>query len=107
MESEALYGSARLESGCDMRMEYYLISEKISQDYTDLMRYGVKIKLTSSFDGGGKAVEIKQINNIFYRLSDAEEFLKLLIRNKVTPVSLSDVVEDYIVESLDKARVAV
>ena len=104
MEDEILYGRATLQNGYEMRIEYYLIPEKISQDYTDLMRYGVKIKMTSLFDGGGRAEEIKQITNVFYRLSDAEDFIRLLIRNKVTPVSLRDVVEDYIIESLDKAK---
>ena len=107
MENEILYGRAALKSTYEMRIEYYLIPEKISQDYTDLMRYGIKIKMTSYFEGGGKVVEMKQINNIFYRLGDAEEFLQLLIRNKVTPVSLRDVVEDYIIESLDKAKTPV
>lgn len=95
MDEEKFYGKTRLENA---EIEYYLISNRIGGEYCDLMSYGIKIIKTVNFFGGGKTVETKQINNIFYNIDDAERFLKLIKRNKVTPVSLPDVVEDYITD---------
>lgn len=104
MENEIFYGQTILNDKHEAELEYYLIPENISKDYCDLMCYGIKIKKTTYFEGGGKTVEIKQINNVFYRKKEAEEFLRVILRNTVTPSTLKDVVEDYIVESLDKAK---
>lgn len=104
MENEIFYGSCEINGKNFAELEYYLIPEKISEAYCDLVSYGVKVKKTSYFEGGGKTVETKQINNVFYRKNEAEEFIKLILRNSVTPVTLRDVVEDYIIDSLDKAK---
>lgn len=104
MDNEIFYGRAGLGGAGDVELEYYLIPECISSAYCDLMCYGIKIKKTAYFEGGGKTVESKQINNVFYRKEDAERFLNIIIEGSVTPVTLRDVVEDYIVESIGKAR---
>ncbi len=104
MENEVFYGSCSLNGKKGAELEYYLIPEKISEAYCDLMCYGVKVKKTTYFEGGGKTVETKQINNVFYRKNEAEEFIKLILKNSVTPVTLRDVVEDYITDSIDRAK---
>lgn len=104
MENEIFYGQTKLKDKYGSELEYYLIEENISRDYCDLMCYGIKIKKTVYFEGGGKNVEINQINNVFYRKNEAEDFIKLILKNSVTPTTLRDVVEDYIVESLDRAK---
>lgn len=104
MENLDLYGRVHMKENTRVVLEYYLISEKISENYSDLKSYGVRINKISHYDGGGKTVEMKQINNIFYRRHDAEEFLKCIMKNQVTPVSLRDVAEDYVIESLEKAK---
>ena len=95
MRTETLYKTAEL---LDMEMEYYIIDEDISEEYSDLQSYGIKIVKTKCAEGGGKIRESKEIGNIFYRRSDVEEFADILVRNTVTPMSLMDVVEDYIVD---------
>lgn len=102
MNDEIFYGREEIRTVNNMALDYYMIRESICDDYCNLMRYGVKIIKTTKSPGGGKTVELKQINNIFYREADADEFLKLIMRNKVTPVTLMDVVEDYIIDSLDR-----
>lgn len=104
MEDEIFYGTAQLGNENGSELEYYLIPESISSEYCDLMCYGIKVKKTTYFEGGGKTVETKQINNVFYRRADAERFIEIIIKGTVTPVALKDVVEDYIAESLDKAK---
>lgn len=105
MESETLYNKVHMNK--NTVLEYYLISEDISEDYSGLKSYGVKINKVSRFAGGGKTVDMKQINNIFCRKKDAEEFLDCIVRNLVTPISLRDVAEDYVVESLERAKVPI
>ena len=104
MENSDLYGKVHMKENAGVVLEYYLISEKISESYSELKSYGVRINKISHYDGGGKTVEMKQINNIFYRKPDAEEFLKYIMKNQVTPVSLRDVAEDYVIESLERAK---
>ncbi len=104
MENEVFYGRCYINGKNGAELEYYLIPEKISEAYCDLMCYGVKVKKTTYFEGGGKTVETKQINNVFYHKNEAEEFIKLILKNSVTPVTLRDVVEDYITDSIDRAK---
>ena len=102
MNDEVYYGRAVINAEEEIMLDYYLIRESISEDYCDLIRYGVKVVKTVGYGGGGKTVESKQINNIFYREDEADGFLQLIMRNKVTPVSLMDVVEDYIIASIQE-----
>ena len=104
MNDEIYYGRVSVDLTGETTLDYYLIREKIGEEYCDLVRYGVKVVKTVKEYGGGKTVELKQINNIFYRERDADDFVRLIMRNRVTPISLMDVVEDYIIESLDKAK---
>ena len=102
MESEVLYSRVHMDK--NTVLEYYLIIEDIAEDYPGLKSYGVRINKISRFAGGGKTVEMKQINNIFCRKDDAEGFVECISRNKVTPITLRDVAEDYVIESLERAR---
>lgn len=99
MNDEIHYGRRRMAE--DTALDYYMMRESICDDYCDLIRYGAKIVKTTGYGGGGKTVEIKQINNIFYREEEADRFLKLIMRNQVTPITLMDVVEDYIIDTMD------
>lgn len=107
MDQEKFYGRITLKGCENTEVEYYLIVTGIGDKYCDLLSYGVKAVKTERKPGGGKVVEAKQINSIFYNIDDAERFLRLIRKNSVTPVALMDVVEDYIeddVESIiDKA----
>ncbi len=101
MENEILYGSTVSGGG---RLDYYIIPENISADYCDLKCYGIKIEKTVVYDGGGKTVESRQINNVFYRYGDCEEFLTDIMKNETEPSHLRESVEKYIVQSIDRAR---
>lgn len=101
MENQILYWKTEMRK--NIILEYYMITEEISAYYSTLKSYGVKISKIKITDGGGKVIESKQINNIFYRKEDAEVFLDIIMRNTVTPISLMDVTEDYIAESVERA----
>ena len=80
----------------DMELEYYIMEEDISKNGPE--SYGIKVVKTQFSEGGGAVTESKEIGNVFYRKSDAEKFIKLIKDNCVTPMSLMEVVEDYIVD---------
>ena len=101
MENQILYWKTEMRK--NIILEYYMITEEISAYYSTLKSYGVKISKIKITDGGGKVIESKHINNIFYRKEDAEVFLDIIMRNTVTPISLMDVTEDYIAESVERA----
>lgn len=104
MENETLYKRIHMKGNANVILEYFLITEKISERYIGLKCYGVKINKISRYAGGGKTIEMKQINNIFCRFDDAEAFLRCIVKNHVTPIALREVAEDYVVESLERAR---
>ena len=85
MDNEILYKSLKKESEVYICLDYYIIPESISADYC-------------------KIVESKQINNIFYRYKDATEFSDTIIKKRIEPQELRDIVENYIIESIDRAR---
>ena len=104
MDNEILYKSLKKESEVYICLDYYIIPESISADYCDLKCYGIKIEKTTVYAGGGKIVESKQVNNIFYRYKDATEFSDTIIKKRIEPQGLRDIVENYIIESIDRAR---
>ncbi|MCH5210061.1 MAG: hypothetical protein J1F01_03750 [Oscillospiraceae bacterium] len=104
MNGEVLYERIQTEEHPLIFLDYYIITENISADYCDLKCYGIKIQKTAIYEGGGKIVESKQINNVFYRYDDVLEFIKRIILRRTEPVRLREVVENYIVESIDKAK---
>lgn len=104
MESEILYKSVNAGEGEGGFIDYYIIPESISEAYCDLKCYGIKIQKTVVYAGGGKTVESKQINNVFYRYDDAREFMDVITPKGVEPHNLRETVEKYIIESIDRAR---
>lgn len=102
MERSILYKSQTVE---DMELDYYIIADDISKKHCNLESYGVRIIKTVCSEGGGKSIDSSQINNIFYRRSDIESFMELIVRNEVTPITLRDVVEDYIADSISGCAV--
>lgn len=108
MKTEKMYGSIREEvrgkKPYYMILEYYLTEEGIGEKYCDLKRYGVIITKTAVDTDGGKTTERKEIDDIFFNLSEAEEFIYKLIRNRVTPIAFKNVVEDYIESTFYRTR---
>ncbi|MBP3360192.1 MAG: hypothetical protein J6N52_05020 [Clostridia bacterium] len=88
----------------DMTIEYYMTEELLCSRYSDLKRYGVIVKKTCSFPDGTATGEEKQINDIFYRKSDADDFLDMLIRNRVTPMAVEEIIQEYICNKLVALR---
>lgn len=84
----------------NLTLEYYMITEPLCKEYSDMLRYGVKIKMISELPDGEKQEEAKEIRDIFYREKDAEDFISTLFKNKVTPTHFREVTENYISEKI-------
>lgn len=80
------------ESERKVLLEYYLLSDV---DEENNVYYGAEIHKT---DNGSK--EIETVKGITDSKERAEELIDLLMRNTVTPISMTEVVDDYITEKV-------
>ena len=104
MDCAVLCKSVKLAALAAMQLDYYIIPENISAAYCDLKCYGIRVEKTTVYEGGGKIIETKQINNVFYREKDALEFVSRAAQRKIEPEELRAFMEKYITESLDRAK---
>ncbi len=100
MERSTLYSRKRIR---DTELEYYIISEDIARAHCSLKYYGAKIIKTVR-RAEGKTVESTQINNIFYRRQDIEDFMERLAAENTGPSELYAAAERSIADSVKKAR---
>lgn len=91
-----LYVDRRTEADQEGRLysfDYYLLTEEAEANGTVIGEsYGVRI--TSSAEG--TELETSSIRNLTSSVQRIHALMELLIRRCVTPVSLSDVVEDWL-----------
>lgn len=97
--SKKIYGKAIINSEEmeklteeDILLEYYITKNK-PKDKNTAKQYGVEVvKLTNE----NTRPEKEEFNNIFNCKQEANDILKLLVANKVTPIGLGDVLENYV-----------
>ncbi len=83
------------DSGVLDKLTYYLLTDSVSEEFCDLKVYGVEIDKVSE-----KKSEKKIIPDLFFDKSEAEEFLRKISDNKVTPTQLKYEVSRCIDERL-------
>lgn len=76
-----------------INLEYYKTHNNISENQSK--PYGIGIVKTYK-DNIETTMEKSEFNHIFSKEKEADNMLKLLIDNKVTPISLRDILEDFI-----------
>ena len=103
MESLIFYGGSCEKGKQEIQLEYYLVEESVSSQYTDMIRYGIRAVQTVIYPGGGKTVDMKQLNNVFYKREDADEFMKSIIKKRIIPDRLNNYVESYITSRIHDA----
>ena len=92
MYQKTLIGSSKLTvSSSELFLDYYLIKKKMKQCEED--GYGIRITV---YDPRVKTSESEQVYSIFTRREDVESLCYILMLNQVTPVTLWDIIEDYI-----------
>ena len=83
-----------------MKLTYYLLTDKVSEEYCDLTVYGAEIDKESYRFDGSPEEERKILKDLFFRRNEAESFMKKLVRNKVTPMGLKYAVREHIGEKI-------
>ena len=86
-----------------MILTYYLLTDKVSEEYCDLTVYGTEIVKECFRPNGSSEVECKILKDLFFRRSEADAFMHKLIRNQVTPMGLKYAVKDHICEKINTA----
>lgn len=76
-----------------IQLEYYKIYN--SEKQNDKKPYGIGVIKRCSNEIEID-VEKREFNHIFSREDDADNMLELLLKNKVTPISLKDILEDFV-----------
>lgn len=92
-------GNAQLEVESDgivddkIKLEYYKICDNKNENSEKL--YGIGV-IKTYCDEIETNIEKREFNNIFSKENDADNMLNLLMKNKVTPITLRDILEDFV-----------
>lgn len=104
MENLIYYGRRCERGKYEREIDYYLVEENVSEKYTDMIRYGIRIEQTVLYPGGGKTMDMRQLNNVFYRYDEADAFVRQLMKETAVPESLRNRVESYISRKIRALR---
>ena len=104
LENLIFYGRRCERGKYERELDYYLVEENISEEYTDMIRYGIRIEQTVLYPGGGKTIDMRQLNNVFYRYDEANAFMRQLMNETAGPESLRNRVESYITHKMRALR---
>ena len=78
-------------------IEYFITkTEKTDDVFNPQKRYGIEVVKKQIFSGNTYR-EIKRIDNMFEDALQAKAVLDILYRNCVTPIAVSDVIDDLLV----------
>ncbi len=77
----------------EMELKYFLLEEMDEAEQT--ISYGVEIRKTES-----EQVEVEAVKGVTDSKEMADHLIELLVTNTVTPISLVNVVDDYITEKV-------
>lgn len=77
----------------EMELKYFLLEEMDEAEQT--ISFGVEIRKTES-----EQVEVETVKGVTDSKEMADHLIELLVTNTVTPISLVNVVDDYITEKV-------
>ncbi|MGE5474220.1 MAG: DUF6514 family protein [Ignavibacteriales bacterium] len=80
----------------EMNLEYYLIKSDASNQSNDNSNiYGIEVIKTEVNMSNSVITEVERVPNISSDKEGVIEILDKLVKNKVTPIALHDVLEDF------------
>lgn len=94
-----IYGNVELNRKLEgleynpIQLEYYKIYNSEKQNNRKPYGIGVIKRCSNEIEVD---IEKREFNHIFSQENDADNMLELLLKNKVTPVSLRDILEDFV-----------
>lgn len=80
--------SEEIQIGKTIELEYYQTENKLNNK-----PYGIEI-IKRNIENKKLSVEDKVVNNICKEEQDTNRLLRILMNNKVTPISVEDVIQD-------------
>lgn len=93
MENVVFYGQAEIE---DLIVEYFVISEPLCAERTDILRYGIMIRENLGFQFLNELI----IKDLFFDKKEAEKFMNILVRYKIKIDNAVDFLLGYISREL-------
>lgn len=81
--------SDELQEEYKMELEYYQLENSTSKH-----QYGIEI-VKKEIKNNQINIEKKMINNICNREQETSKLLQILMTNKVTPISVEDILQDF------------
>lgn len=96
-ETIKMYGDIEIENELDeilsgpIQLQYY----KTYNDVRKQKPYGIGV-IKTYCNEIETDIEKREFNHIFSKENDANNMLEVLMKNKVTPITLKDILEDFI-----------
>ena len=82
------------------RIFRYIIPKLLSERYSDIVSYGIRIEMIDPGEGGQRSIASEQLDNVFFRYEDAAAFMEYAARSGTAPGRLKEAVEDFSKERL-------
>lgn len=76
-----------------IKLEYYKTYNEKQQNNNKPYGIGVIKRCSNEIE---LEMEKREFNHIFSKENDADNMLELLLKNKVTPIELKDILEDFV-----------
>lgn len=96
-KNTTLYNTCKTtENGLSMTLTYYIITEPLCKEYSDMLRYGVRVDSQIVYEDGTVISDSRKYEDIFFRASDLYQFLDVIIDKRIKPNNLRDVLKKYI-----------
>lgn len=92
-----------IENNERIKLQYFLLEDKIEIDSNFIKCYGFEIKKTTVLNSV-ELSEIKQIPNIFFNRHEATTLLRRIAEGKVTPIGLAGILEDYMSDAIHSKK---
>ena len=77
-------------------LDYYILEKEVSIEGITVSRFGLEIYKRAKRKNGTGYAEYRKIFDLFATEQEAEEVLRLMARNTVTPISMKDILEDLL-----------
>lgn len=90
--AEILYDEENLLN-IPIKLEYYKTYSNKGEKYNKPYGIGVTKTIKNEIESN---VEKREFSNIFSKENEADNMLELLLKNKVTPIELKDILEDFV-----------
>lgn len=99
VEANELKQAETISAKGDRIVLYYFIVENThTKAELGKTTYGIGVEMYTQLPNERSEKERKVINSVFVNKSEAEKFIDIICRGCVTPITLEDVIYDYISE---------